>query len=186
LNTHPAPNSLVFLLIPMVLFSALAMDIYVPAVPALPALLKTNADLVQLTLSCFIFGIGVGQVIAGPLSDSFGRRCVGLMSLSIFVLASWGCALSQNIAQLIIARLVEALGACGCTVVALAMVRDAFPEKNQPKIYSYLAGSISVAPILGPIIGGYLLLWFTNWRVMFLFLGLFGFIMLLLQYIYLP
>ena len=164
---------MVMILAPYVFSFAFAMDVYIPSVPQMMLALHTSQENIQITLSIFIFVIGVGQLLIGPLSDQFGRRKIALLGTIVFTLGSLLCALASNISILIIARMIQALGACGMIVVAMAIVRDLFSGDEAAKVYSFLNCGIAMSPLFAPIIGGYLAKWF-GWRAAFFFLLLLG------------
>ena len=172
-----SPVTTVVLLGPMVFTFALGMDVYMPVVPKIVENFATTPFMVQLTLSLFMLLTGLGQLIVGPLSDQYGRRRLMLAAAALFATGSLLCALSTGIAQLITFRIIQAIGACGTLVVAFAIVRDAFSETDSAQVYSFLNGTISISPLLGPIIGVWLDVTF-NWRAPFGFLFILGVITL--------
>lgn len=159
----------VLLLAPFVFSFAFAMDVYIPAVPLMKDYFHTSQGNIQLTLSLFMFVIGIGQLIMGPLSDQFGRWRVIIISVIFFGLGSLLCALATSLAMLFVGRIIEAIGGCGMMVAAFAMVRDRFSGNEAAKVYSFLNCGIAMSPLFAPIIGSYLLAWF-NWRAEFIFL----------------
>lgn len=170
------------ILSPSILLRALAMDIFLPCLPSVANEFNVPFSTAQWVLSIYFIGAGLGQFLMGPLADRFGRCKVMQGSLVIFALSSIGCALADSIYMLIFARLLQGLGACGTTVVTLAIVRDLFEDHVTPKVYSYLNGIISLAPILAPIIGGSLLIWTGTWRSCFYFVSVFSLIALAVNY----
>jgi len=169
----------------MTAFAPLSVDMYLPAFPELQRVFATDAGQVQLTLATFLVAFALGQVVYGPLADRFGRKPPLYAGLSLFVLASIGCALAQDIGQLAALRFLQALGAGAGVVVARAMVRDLFPPSEAVSVFSRLMLVIGVAPMLAPLLGGYLLLWF-GWQSIFLALALFGLLCLLAIAVRLP
>lgn len=163
------------ILAPLVSTFAIALDIYVPAVPHLISLLNTNATTLQLTLSLFMLSVGIGQLFFGPLADHFGRRKIALASILTFTLGSFLCGLSPNVYYLIAFRVIQAIGAAGMMVTAFAVSRDVFSGVSSGKSFSYLNASISVSPLFAPVVGGYLIYW-IGWRSTFFFMTLFGLI----------
>lgn len=163
----------VCVLAPLVFSFALALDLYIPSVPDLTIFFHTKPASVQLTLSLFVLMQGLGQLLFGPLSDSFGRKPIALISAFLFLLFSLMCALSRSITVLIVARLFQALGACGMMVVAFAMVRDLFEQELSARVFSYLNSTIAISPLLAPIIGGYLGA-YLGWQSNFYLLALIG------------
>ncbi len=140
----------------MVIALALAMDVYVPAVPHLSTLFHVSAGEMQLTLNLFMITSGVVQLIIGPLSDQFGRRPISFVAIFIYAIGSVLCAISHNAPELIIYRIVQAIGAVGMMVTGLAVVRDRYHGKASGKTYSYLNGIIAFSPLFAPFLGSYL------------------------------
>lgn len=169
----------------MTAFAPLSIDMYLPAFPELQRVFATDAGQVQRTLATFFIAFALGQVVYGPLADRFGRRPPLFVGLGLFVLASVGCALAQDIGQLAALRFLQALGAGAGVVVARATVRDLFPPSEAVAVFSRLMLVIGVAPMLAPLLGGYLLLWF-GWQSIFLTLALLGLLCLLAVALRLP
>lgn len=164
---------IIALIMPLAISFAIALDLYIPEVPRMVKIFETTESMVQLTLSVFMVVCGVGQLFVGPLSDEFGRRRSALFSIVIFIIGGIGCILSPTIRWLIMARAVQAFGACGMMVTSFAVVRDSFSGRESGQAYSYVSGAIGLSPLLAPIIGGYLILWF-GWTAPFYTLVLFG------------
>ena len=158
-------------------FGPLTTDVYLPGLPQVSDDLGVADSQVQLTLTTCLVGLAVGQVIAGPLSDSLGRRRPLLVGLSLFVLASLGCAAAPSIVILDVLRLVQGLCGAAGIVLARAIVRDHWSGIGAAKIYATLMGAVSVGPIVAPSIGG-ALLGVTDWRGLFLALAGFGVVLL--------
>jgi MFS transporter, DHA1 family, multidrug resistance protein len=135
-------------------FGPLATDMYVPSMPDIGRLLGASAGQVQLTLSSYLVGIAVGQIIYGPLSDRYGRRPVLLAALVLFCAASLACAIAPNIGSLIIARALQALGGAGAVVLPRAVVRDLYSGEQAGRELSRISAVMSFAPIIAPLIGG--------------------------------
>jgi DHA1 family bicyclomycin/chloramphenicol resistance-like MFS transporter len=169
-----APTTAIAVLITtLVALGPLSTDFYLPALPAITQALATDVASTQLTLSVFLAGFGVGQLAYGPLSDRFGRRPVLLVGLVIYVLASVVCALAPAIEALIVARFLQALGACAGPVLGRAIVRDLYGPHDSARILSYMGAAMALAPLVGPVLGGTLTVWF-GWRATFVFLTLFS------------
>lgn len=166
-----SPLKTILILGPMVFAFALAMDVYMPVLPEMKNVLNTSQSMVQLTLSLFLIVTGVGQLFLGPVSDQLGRFKVMIFSSLLFLVGSILCAISQTIGFLIFARVIQALGCCGLSVCAFAIVRDAFSGKQSSMIYSLINAIISISPIVGPIIGVKLALHFP-WYSAFIFLAI--------------
>lgn len=119
------------LMAPFDLLASLAMDIYLPAVPVMPAELGTSPEIVQLTLSLYLLGLGLGQILFGPLSDRIGRRPVVLGGAAVFALASAILAMTSEPASFVALRLAQALGASAALVATFATVRDIYAERPE-------------------------------------------------------
>jgi len=160
-------------------FGPLSLDMYLPALPELPADLSSTSAAAQLTLSSCIVGLAVGQLITGPLSDRLGRRGPLLVGVAIFVVASVICALTSSMAVLIAVRLVQGAAGAAGIVVGRAVVADMFAGKAAAAYFSAIATINGLAPILAPVIGGQVLRVGT-WRTVFWVLAGIGVLMLLL------
>ncbi|WIN00312.1 multidrug effflux MFS transporter [Actinoplanes oblitus] len=154
-------------------FGALTIDMYLPAMPGMADELHTGALPVQLTLTVFVVGLAVGQVIVGPLSDAWGRRRPLLAGMALYVAGSLWCALAPTVGWLLAGRVLQSLGAAAGTVLARAVVRDLFEGIAMTRFFSSLMVVNGVAPIVAPVIGGQLLT-FTTWRAVFVVLAAVG------------
>ncbi|AUJ58932.1 Bcr/CflA family drug resistance efflux transporter [Coxiella-like endosymbiont of Amblyomma americanum] len=159
----------VWILTPMVIALALSMDIYVPAVPSMSILFHVSSREMQLTLSLFMLTCSITQLIIGPLSDQYGRRPIGILSIVVFTLGSFLCANATSTLQLIIYRIIQAIGSVGMLVVSFAITRDLYHGEKSSKTYSYLNGIIAFSPMIAPFLGSYLDIHF-GWQSTFLFL----------------
>lgn len=148
----------------------LAIDLYLPAFPQIAASLGSTEAQVALSLSSYFIGMACGQLFYGPLLDRFGRKPPLYLGLGLFVLASLGCAMADNVETLILLRLLQALGGCVAQVGALTMVRDFFPIHEGAKVMSLLLLILSVSPLLAPTIGSYLAT-ALSWQWIFALLG---------------
>lgn len=154
-------------------FASLSIDMYLPSFPTLERELHTSSSSVQFSLAAFFIGLALGQALWGPLADRYGRKPPLYIGISVYVLASIGCALAKNIESLIALRFVQALGGCAGIVIARAMVRDIFDHKTLARVFSLLTLVLGVAPILAPVAGGYILN-LLGWRWIFAILTVFG------------
>ena len=139
---------------------------YLPAFPQIERDLKAQGGAMQLTLSLFLAGLAVGQLICGPISDRVGRRRPLLFGSAAFALACVVCAFARSIEALILARFVMGLAGATGMVIARAVVRDSFEEADSSRIYSMLMLVIGIAPIISPSVGGWLM-GFGGWGSIF-------------------
>lgn len=169
-----APSKVLALLVTtLVALGPLSTDLYLPSLPVLAREFGRDEAAVQLTLSVFLAGFGLAQLAYGPLSDRYGRRPVMLAALAIYLVASLACMLAPNIEALVAARLAQALGACAGPVIGRAIVRDLYGPHEAARVMAYISGAMAVAPMLGPLLGGFLTVWF-GWRANFAALSLFS------------
>jgi DHA1 family bicyclomycin/chloramphenicol resistance-like MFS transporter len=163
-----SPTTLLWLIAGCLMLQPLSTDLYLASLPHLATDFGVTPATVQQTLSLFVIGFGVAQLVSGPLSDRFGRRPVLLSGLGVYIAASLACALAPSLNLLIIARFVQAIGCCTAAVVARALIRDAFTPTEGAKVMAKASSLLSLAPIIGPVLGGYLQVWF-GWRAAFFF-----------------
>jgi DHA1 family bicyclomycin/chloramphenicol resistance-like MFS transporter len=154
-------------------FSAMSIDMYLPAFPQIARDLGVPLGTVQLSISAFLFGSAVGQLFYGPLADRFGRRKPLLCGLALYVASSVGCACVSTGGGLLFWRVVMAVGGGAGMVISRAVVRDLYDTAEAARMFSLLMLVMGAAPILAPIAGGQILL-ITGWRGIFVFLGVFG------------
>ncbi len=157
----------------LVAFAALSVDIAIPVVNSFAAAFNTSSTAAQLTLSVFVLAFAVTHLIAGPLSDRFGRRPVLIGGVALYTLASFACAFAESIDQLIAARFIQGIGCCAGPVVGRAIVRDVYGGERAAKVLAYMATVMGLVPGLAPIVGGFLVEAF-GWRAIFVALLLFG------------
>ncbi|CAN5818781.1 Bcr/CflA family multidrug efflux MFS transporter [soil metagenome] len=175
-----------FLLITaFLMLQPLSTDLYLASLPSLASGFGVAASTVQLTLSLFVIGFGGAQLVVGPLSDRFGRRPVVIAGLIIYVLASLLCATSQSIEMLIAARFLQALGCCSAVIIARAIVRDAYQPEDSVRLIAKASTWLSLAPLLGPILGSYMQV-NLGWRAAFFVHALLSLGVLILVYLRLP
>lgn len=151
----------------------LAIDMYLPAFPRIADAFGVQVPDVQRTLASYFIGLAVGQLIYGPLTDRFGRKPPLYFGLALFALTSAGCAMTWSVGSLTALRFVQALGGCAEMVIARAIVRDLFDDKQAARMFSSLMLVMGLAPILGPLIGGFLA-GHVGWRAIFWLLTLAG------------
>ncbi|HUE19527.1 MAG TPA: Bcr/CflA family multidrug efflux MFS transporter [Stellaceae bacterium] len=162
----PESGALVVLLGALTMITALAIDMSLPALPTLARDFAATPDQVQLTLSLFVMGFALGQLVFGPVSDRFGRRPVLLIGLALYAAAALACAFSTSIGMLVAARVVQGFASCSGSVLGRAVVRDHFGGDRAAQMFSSLTAVFAAAPLLAPVIGG----WFVvhlGWQAIF-------------------
>jgi len=164
---------LLALLIAITAVGPLSLNILAPAMPGLIGTLGAGAGTVQLTLSLFLLGMAVSQLVLGTLSDRFGRRPVMLAGLALTVVASFAALATTSIAGLIVARTAQAFGATAGIVIGRAVVRDLYDRDRAASMIGWITMAMVVAPMIAPLIGGALDT-ALGWQSIFAFLGLFA------------
>jgi MFS transporter, DHA1 family, multidrug resistance protein len=172
-GTARASSKLLLVLSGLSAFGPLTTDVYLPGLPRVASDLDASPAGVQLTLAACVTGLAVGQLVVGPLSDMHGRRRPLLTGLAAFVVASFACAAAPSLPLLIGARFAQGFAGAAGLVIARAMVRDLFSGVDAARTFSTLSAIVTAGPVFAPMIGGGLLL-FTDWRGIFLALGVIG------------
>ena len=162
-----------------------SIDMYLPGFSDIAKDLNTTVAKVSMSLSSYFVGISAGQLLYGPLLDRFGRKKPLFIGLLVYILASLGCIYVTNIDSFIFLRFVQAIGSCAATVASVAMVRDLFPVKDIPKVFSLLMLVVGLSPMLAPTVGGYVTEDF-GWHTVFLILMFMGIFILAASQIGLP
>ncbi|GGH47131.1 Bcr/CflA family drug resistance efflux transporter [Dyadobacter endophyticus] len=162
-----------------------SIDMYLPGFPAIARDLNTTAAKVSQSLSGFFVGISLGQLLYGPLLDRFGRKKPLFIGLTVYILASAGCSVAVTIEQLILLRVIQAIGSCAATVASVAMVRDLFPVSESAKVFSLLLLVVGFSPMIAPTAGGYVTDAF-GWHAVFIILTIMGVAILAATALWLP
>jgi DHA1 family bicyclomycin/chloramphenicol resistance-like MFS transporter len=178
MSTPPVATSLVVMLVTGLLgMQPLSTDLYLGSLPNMADDFEVGAAAVQLTLSVFIGGFALAQLLAGPLSDRFGRRPIALAGCAVYLLACIASAVAPSLQALILARLLQSLGACAAVICARALVRDLYAPAEGARVMSRALGWMTAVPLLGPIAGSWLQYAF-GWRANFVLMALAGALML--------
>ena len=188
MSAHPAPASLwlwSLLLAGLATLGPFSIDTYLPSFPAMAHDLQASNLQVQQTLSVYLVAFAVMQLAHGTLSDSLGRRPVILAGLVVFALASVGCALAEDIKQLLAFRALQGLSAGAGIVVGRAIIRDLFQGPQAQRLMSQVTMIFGVAPAVAPLVGGYLHGAF-GWHSIFVFLASLAFLLLAASLSWLP
>ena len=162
-----------------------AIDTYLPAFSGIAKAIGATPVEMQQTLSAYLFGFAFMNLFHGALSDSFGRRPVVLWGIGIYTLASAGCALSQNVGQLVFFRALQGLSTGAGIVVSRAIIRDMFPPNQAQKVMSQVTIYFGIAPAIAPMIGGWLFV-HAGWHSIFWFLTGIGVVLWIANFRLLP
>lgn len=154
-------------------FAPASIAMYLPGLPSIAAEFGVNPDDVQATLSVFFVGFAASMLLYGPLADRYGRRPVLSLGILVYVAASLGCAMAASVEQLIVFRLLQALGGGAAVVLSRAVVRDLFPGDEGARVMSLMVPIVAVAPLLAPLLGGWVAVT-AGWRMIFIALALYA------------
>lgn len=158
-------------------FASISTDLYLPAMPQMAATLHTSQGTIALTVSGYLVGFSLAQLVWGPVSDHYGRRLPIAIGLVLFILGSAGCAMATGVGLLVAFRLIQALGACASVALSRAMVRDLYSGQRAAQMMSTLMTVMAIAPLLGPLLGGQISA-LVGWRAIFWVLVAIGIIAL--------
>jgi DHA1 family bicyclomycin/chloramphenicol resistance-like MFS transporter len=150
----------------LTVFTPIAVDLYMPAFPAMAREFHSNISAVEHSLASYFLGVAIGQAAIGPISDRFGRKVPLMAGLALYILGAVACALAPGPLALDAARVVQAIGGCAGTVLARACVRDLFPPSEAARVFAQMLLILSVSPLFAPLLGGWLLL-VADWRMSF-------------------
>ncbi|MGI9277903.1 MAG: Bcr/CflA family multidrug efflux MFS transporter [Endozoicomonas sp.] len=155
----------------LTMLGPMAIDLYLPALPAIARDMGEPLSRIQFTLSAYTIGFALGQLIYGPLSDRFGRQKIMLPGILAYIITNILAAMCTTGTQLIIVRVLQAMAGAAVMVTIPAMVRDLFPRQESAKVLSSVLMVMTVAPLIAPILGGQLLKYW-GWESLFIFLAL--------------
>ncbi|WP_024800651.1 multidrug effflux MFS transporter [Nocardia sp. BMG51109] len=166
-------TALIALLGALTAVAPLAIDMYVPGFPEMGRTLGASDSAIQLSMTAFLAGLVIGQLLIGPLSDSVGRRRPIIVGTALFAVFSLACAVAPNIAVLNVTRFLEGVAGAAGMVLARAVLTDRFHGPDLPRYFSMLTMVLGVAPVAAPVIGGAILS-VGSWRIVFVALAVFG------------
>lgn len=161
----------------LIALGPLTIDMYLPALPTITTELETTESVVQLTLTGTLLGLGLGQLLIGPLSDALGRKRPLLAGTALHLLASLLCVVAPNVAVLGVLRVLQGVGAAAGAVIAIAIVRDLYEGRAAATMLSRLILVMGAAPVIAPTLGGAVLA-VTSWRGVFGVLAAFALVLL--------
>lgn len=176
-------TTIVLVFLPML--GALCIDMYLPAYPKIAASFGVGEDLVNLSVSTYLIGLGLGQIAYGLLADRFGKKPTLIAGVMLFIVSSFVCTVAPNITTFLIARMGQALGVCSCAVISYALVADIYKDKKSTKIFAILSGVGILSPVLAPSIGGCIVQFF-DWRVIFMIITALGVVGLVNIILFIP
>lgn len=182
---HSIGLGLVILLALLTALDAMAIDMYLPGMPAIAGDFGVSDGRIQQTLAIFLAGLAVGQGLYGPILDRFGRRQPLLVGLIVFVAGSCLAATATSVEWLMVARFLQAIGAAAGLVAPRAIVADRCSLAESARVYSLLMQVMMIAPIAAPLLGGWVLA-HTSWRTIFWVLALLGALGVLWSLVSLP
>jgi DHA1 family bicyclomycin/chloramphenicol resistance-like MFS transporter len=162
-----------------------SIDMYLPGFSGIALDLNTTVAKVAMTLSSYFIGISAGQLLYGPLLDRFGRKKPLFIGLLVYIVASLGCVFVKDIDTFIGLRFIQAVGSCAATVASVSMVRDLFPVRDIPKVFSLLMLVVGLSPMLAPTVGGFVTDAY-GWHTVFFILMCIGIVILLAAHFGLP
>jgi DHA1 family bicyclomycin/chloramphenicol resistance-like MFS transporter len=173
-KTKVVPNALLFTL----LFAGqIASTMFLPGLPELAIELNVSRSLVQTMVPTYLAAFAISQLMIGPLSDKYGRKPIVLLGIIIFTLASFFCAIANDIQTLLFCRVAQATGACSTLVISRAIIRDTSDGLEAAKAMAILTIAMAVGPIIAPFLGGFLTSWY-GWRAPFVFITLSGLVVM--------
>lgn len=165
-KTQSSHSALILILGLLSMLTALAIDMYLPSLPTIAADYAVSSGRVQMTLSCYMLGFAIGQIIYGPMADAVGRKPVIIYGTLLFAIAGIACALAQSIEQLIAIRFLHGFTAAAASVVINALMRDLFSQDEFSRVMSMVTLVMTLAPLLAPMVGGIIMLW-AGWHSVF-------------------
>lgn len=159
-------KGLITLIAVMNMIVPLSLDMYLPAVPHMTQVFDTSESVVNFTLVGFFFFMAVGILLFGPLSDKYGRKSMLLLGTGVYAIFSAACAIAPTIGFLIVARIVQALGAGCMMAVSTALIKDSFEKRTRDVVLAVVQAMAVIAPMLAPIVGAWIVT-VSGWRMTF-------------------
>lgn len=144
-----------FLLLSLILLGPLGIDLYLPTIPAIAKGLNSSESLIQSTIALFILVLGIGQLIAGPLVDKYGRKPIAIIGIVLYMLGAAMAALAVDPVMFVSSRLLQGVSVCCTAVVAFSGVRDRLSGNEAARAFGFLNGTLNIVPALAPLLGGF-------------------------------
>lgn len=160
-------------------------DVYLPMLPIMSEEFSVSTDHMQLTLTFYLLGLSVGQLLLGILTQCYGRKKILIICMLIFCTASISCAIATSFVQLIVSRVLQAFGACAGLVIGRAIIGDVYSPQEAGKAFATVLPFVGMSPAISPAIGGFIGSYY-GWESNFFFISLFAFGILLLTLINIP
>jgi len=157
---------LIVLIIVLSVFAPLSTDMFLPALDEMVVYFSTDEATFSMMLYMFMLFLAIGMLFLGPLSDKYGRRNVLIVSLAVYIVSSIMCSLVDDIAMMIVMRVIQSLGAGGAMTIAMALIRDCFDGNSRSRVLSIVAVIGVLGPVLAPILGQ-ALIWTLDWKATF-------------------
>lgn len=176
---------LLIIVIYMSSIGLIATDIYLPVLPEITTYFNVSGNILQISISVYLYGLAISQLIYGPLSDKYGRKPVVFFGISIFTISSFIIIFAPNITVLLIARFMQAVGACSGITIGRVIIGEVYSKKETGRIFATIFPFIGLSPAIAPVIGGFINT-YMGWRTIFGFLGIIGVILLMLVKFKLP
>ncbi len=179
------PKQLAFILAPLAALTPFAIDTYLPALPVMATHFNTDLASMGITISVFLIGFALGQLVGGPLSDLWGRRLIALPGIALFIISALGITQTDQFSTLIALRFMQALGGGFASVIVAATVRDYFQGKDSARAFSMIAMIMMTAPMIAPAVGSIMLAYFP-WQSIFILLTGYALVIGVLVYRVIP
>ncbi len=179
------PKRLSLLLAVVVALTPFAIDMYLPAMPAMASYFATGIDKIEISMPLFLIGFALGQIIGGPVSDNYGRKPIGIAGFSLFTLASVMILFASSIEAIWLLRFIQAFGGGFGAVIAAAIVRDLYDGKDSAKIFTLIGLIMMVAPLIAPALGAMFLANF-GWKSIFVALSIYAIVQIVIIGLLLP
>ncbi|MEH6589302.1 MAG: multidrug effflux MFS transporter [Halioglobus sp.] len=188
MTSHHLPHDspwLLMLLAALVSLGPLSIDMYLPAMPAMVEFFATDISGMHLTISVYLVGFSLFHLACGPLADRFGRKPVLMGGIILYVIACIGCSYADTVEELLLFRFLQGAGACVGPTLARTITRDIFGPTRAARALSLIAMLMALAPAVAPTLGGIMLL-VLPWSSIFIFLAVYGALVIFLVQRYVP